>query len=66
MVSIDPEFGVYREDTLGELDMFFQTHGFVILRGLYSPGEMSEMLDECASAQTRDRWIAPPATVDAL
>lgn len=53
MVSIDPEFGVFRQDALDELDMFFQTHGFAILRGLYGPDEMAGMLAECASAQTR-------------
>jgi ectoine hydroxylase-related dioxygenase (phytanoyl-CoA dioxygenase family) len=53
MVSIDPEFGVYRADALDELDLFFQTHGFVILRGLYGDAAMAAMLDECATAQTR-------------
>ena len=52
MVSIDPEFGVFRQDALDELDMFFQTHGFAILRGLYGADEMSGMLAECAAAQT--------------
>jgi hypothetical protein len=53
MVSIDPEFGVFRQDALDDLDMFFQTHGFAILRGLYAPDALSEMLAECAEAQTR-------------
>jgi len=55
MVSIDPEFGVYRADALGELDLFFQTHGFVILRGLYDDAAMSAMLDD---AQRRRRRVA--------
>ncbi len=53
MVSIDPEFGVFRQDALDELDMFFQTHGFAILRGLYTPQELAGMLSECADAQTK-------------
>ena len=53
MLSIDPEFGVFRQDALDDLDMFFQTHGFAILRGLYSSEELAAMLDECAAAQTR-------------
>ena len=33
-VSIDPDFGVFREGALDELDGFFREHGFAILRGL--------------------------------
>lgn len=53
MLSIDPEFDVFRQDALDDLDMFFQTHGFAILRGVYSAEELAAMLAECAEAQTR-------------
>ena len=53
VLSIDPGFGVFREDRLDDLDHFFRTHGFAILRGLYPPANLAAMLDECAGAQTR-------------
>ncbi len=53
MVSIDPEFGVFRQDALDDLDSFFQTHGFAILRNLYTADALAGMLTECAEAQTR-------------
>jgi ectoine hydroxylase-related dioxygenase (phytanoyl-CoA dioxygenase family) len=53
MLSIDPEFGVFRQDALDDLDMFFQTHGFAILRDLYDADQLAAMLAECADAQTR-------------
>ena len=52
-VSIDPDFGVFREGALDDLDSFFRKHGFAILRGLYSPASLAAMLAECATAQTR-------------
>lgn len=52
-LSIDPDFGVFRADALDALDVFFRTHGFAILRGLYSPDDLAAMLAECVDAQTR-------------
>jgi hypothetical protein len=52
-LSIDPDFGVFGADALDDLDRFFRTHGFAILRGLYPAEELAAMLDECAAAQTR-------------
>lgn len=53
VVSLDPDIGVFRVSELDALDAFFRTHGFAILRDLYSVDDMARMLAECADAQTR-------------
>ena len=50
-VSLNPDIGVFRVAQLDALDAFFRTHGFAILRGLYTDAKMARMHAECAAAQ---------------
>lgn len=51
-VSLNTDIGVFQVDQLDDLDAFFSTHGFAILRGLYEPEALEALTEECVEAQT--------------
>jgi hypothetical protein len=50
------EPGVYGPDRLDELEAFYRSYGFAVLRGLLEPSTLRALGEECRSAQ--DRLVA--------
>lgn len=50
-VSLNTDVGVFSVDQLEELDVFFEQHGFAILRGLYDQLELDAVTSECVASQ---------------
>jgi ectoine hydroxylase-related dioxygenase (phytanoyl-CoA dioxygenase family) len=46
-------FTVFSGDDLDAADAFFDEHGFVVLRGVYTPGEIDALEAECVALQGR-------------
>lgn len=47
------DFGVFDATQLDELDQFFRTYGFGILRGMFDPETLEALTEECVAAQTQ-------------
>ena len=50
-MSTPDRFGIFTTDQLDECVEFFTTHGFVVLRGLYTEAELATIEAECVAAQ---------------
>ncbi|MEO1323219.1 MAG: phytanoyl-CoA dioxygenase family protein [Pseudomonadota bacterium] len=47
------EIGVFDRSQLAELDEFFRSYGFAILRGIFTDAELNTLTDECVTAQNQ-------------
>ena len=49
--GLNVDVGVFHKDELDQLDAFFETYGFAILRGLYTDADLVKITEDCVTAQ---------------